>query len=161
MRQARKSSIPLVRAIPPLKLRARSLLGASFGMPNHIVHGVGDTQDAKNEPTASNVCLARIEEAAQRISAYVNSTPVLTCETLNELSGGRSVFFKCELFQKTGSFKARGACNAVLLAPEDCTDFVTHSSGNHAQVSSIFLINMMSGTSSRLFCSPIALPCVT
>ena len=44
------------------------------------------------------------------------------------------MFFKCELFQKTGSFKARGACNAVLLTPPECRDVVTHSSGNHAQV---------------------------
>ncbi|CAN0269978.1 unnamed protein product, partial [Hapterophycus canaliculatus] len=75
-----------------------------------------------------------IEEAATRIGPHVHCTPVMTCHALNEMSGGREVFFKCELFQKTGSFKARGACNAVLLTPPDCSDIVTHSSGNHAQV---------------------------
>ena len=83
---------------------------------------------------AAVLSIAGIQEAAERISPYIHRTPVLTCQALNEMSGGRQVFFKCELFQKTGSFKARGACNAVLLAPSECRDIVTHSSGNHAQV---------------------------
>lgn len=79
------------------------------------------------------VSIAGIRDAAARISLHVNKTPVLTCNALDEMSGGRQLFFKCELFQKTGSFKARGACNAVLQAPAECRDIVTHSSGNHAQ----------------------------
>ena len=47
------------------------------------------------------------------------------------------LFFKTENLQKTGAFKARGACNAVLLAKEkfqdDLNGIVTHSSGNHGQ----------------------------
>ena len=82
---------------------------------------------------ADVVTLAGIREAAARIGPHVHRTPVLTNSYLNEISG-REVFFKCELFQKTGSFKARGACNAVLLTPPECRDIVTHSSGNHAQV---------------------------
>ena len=43
-------------------------------------------------------------------------------------------FFKCENLQKTGAFKARGACNASLLAKESgVSGVVTHSSGNHGQ----------------------------
>lgn len=79
------------------------------------------------------VTLAGIREAAARVGPHVHRTQVLTNTYLNETSG-REVFFKCELFQKTGSFKARGACNAVLLTPPECRDIVTHSSGNHAQV---------------------------
>lgn len=82
---------------------------------------------------AEVVTLPGIREAAARIGPHVHRTPVLTNTYLNETSG-RDVFFKCELFQKTGSFKARGACNAVLLTPPECRDIVTHSSGNHAQV---------------------------
>eukprot|EP00752_Nemacystus_decipiens_P008737 g7798.t1 len=78
------------------------------------------------------VTLTGIREAAARVAPHVHRTPVLTNTYLNETSG-REVFFKCELFQKTGSFKARGACNAVLLTPPECRDIVTHSSGNHAQ----------------------------
>lgn len=50
---------------------------------------------------------------------------------MDRLSGHR-LFFKCELFQTTGSFKARGATNACaqMKAGEPV---VTHSSGNHAQ----------------------------
>ncbi len=40
---------------------------------------------------------------------------------------------QCEAFQKTGSFKVRGALNAIARLPPHVTDVVTHSSGNHAQ----------------------------
>ncbi len=48
---------------------------------------------------------------------------------------GRELHFKCEIFQRTGSFKFRGATNAVMkLSPEAAArGVVTHSSGNHAQ----------------------------
>jgi threonine dehydratase len=57
---------------------------------------------------------------------------VLTCETLNRMSGAE-LFFKCENFQKAGAFKARGASNAVFgLSDEQAAKGVaTHSSGNH------------------------------
>ncbi|CAN0152191.1 unnamed protein product [Pylaiella littoralis] len=93
-------------------------------------------EDAKKESGAVTkeaiVSIAGIREAAVRIGPHVHLTPVMTNQFIDETSG-REVFFKCELFQKTGSFKARGACNAVLLTPPECRDIVTHSSGNHAQ----------------------------
>ncbi|MBJ95430.1 MAG: serine dehydratase [Rickettsiales bacterium] len=48
---------------------------------------------------------------------------------------GRSGFFKCELFQKAGSFKVRGALNAILSLDDTIArnGVVTHSSGNFAQ----------------------------
>lgn len=52
--------------------------------------------------------------AENRISSYIHETPVFTSSTLNRAIG-RKVFFKAESFQKTGSFKARGALNAVIL----------------------------------------------
>jgi len=72
--------------------------------------------------------------AAKRIAPLVHRTPVLTCSTLNRLTGAE-LFFKCENFQKTGSFKFRGAANAVALLTEEQRKrgVVTHSSGNHAQ----------------------------
>jgi threonine dehydratase len=80
------------------------------------------------------VDLHDIQDAAQRIAAFAPRTPVATCATLDRLAG-RSLFFKCEQFQKAGAFKFRGACNAVLrLSPEVAARGVlTHSSGNHAQ----------------------------
>jgi threonine dehydratase/serine racemase len=75
-----------------------------------------------------------VRAATRRIAPYAHRTPVMTCSTLDELAG-RRLFFKCELFQKTGSFKFRGACNAVMSLPdgEARRGVATHSSGNHAQ----------------------------
>jgi threonine dehydratase len=81
----------------------------------------------------SEVVLEDIREAHARIRERIHFTPVLTSTRINELSGG-SLFFKCENFQKTGSFKARGAANAVLSLTdaEAARGVATHSSGNHA-----------------------------
>lgn len=75
-----------------------------------------------------------VRDAARRIADWAHVTPVHTCATLDRRAG-RSLFFKCEHFQKAGAFKFRGACNAVRkLTPEQAIHGVaTHSSGNHAQ----------------------------
>jgi threonine dehydratase/serine racemase len=74
-----------------------------------------------------------VRAAAARIANTAHRTPVFTCGTLDRLAG-RQLFFKCEQFQKSGSFKFRGALNAVRqLSPEAAPrGVVTHSSGNHA-----------------------------
>jgi threonine dehydratase len=73
-----------------------------------------------------------IRGAQARIGGRIHRTPVLTSARLDELTGAR-LFFKCENFQKTGSFKARGAANAVfsLADAEAVRGVATHSSGNH------------------------------
>jgi threonine dehydratase/serine racemase len=78
--------------------------------------------------------LAAVRAAAARIDGRAQRTPVATCTTLDQMAG-RSLFFKCEQYQKGGSFKFRGACNAVLkLSDADAARGVaTHSSGNFAQ----------------------------
>lgn len=74
-----------------------------------------------------------IEEARQRISGRIHETPVLHSHSL-EKSWGRQVVFKAEHLQKTGSFKIRGATNAVAQAVESGAQLVTAaSSGNHGQ----------------------------
>lgn len=79
-----------------------------------------------------------LKHAADRTKAYVHHTPVMTCLTLDELSGAE-LFFKCENFQKAGAFKIRGAMNAILqLSSEKKKNGVaTHSSGNFAQALSL------------------------
>jgi threonine dehydratase len=74
-----------------------------------------------------------IQEAHRRIAPRIHRTPVLRSTTLDELTGAQ-LFFKCENLQKTGSFKIRGATNAIFsLSDEDAArGIVTHSSGNHA-----------------------------
>ena len=74
-----------------------------------------------------------IQVAARRIAPFIHRTPVMTCASLDAMSGAR-LYFKCENLQKTGSFKIRGATNAILqLTPgEAARGVVTPSSGNHA-----------------------------
>src|SRR6202171_1848885 len=73
-----------------------------------------------------------IGEAHARISSPLHRTPLLNSASLDKLAGGR-LFFKCENFQKTGSFKIRGATNAIfsLTDAEVSRGIVTQSSGNH------------------------------
>src|SRR5580658_8128290 len=82
---------------------------------------------------SSDVTFDEVRAAGKRISPHIHRTPVLTSELLDSVAGAR-LFFKCENFQKTGSFKIRGATNAVLSLSEEEAKrgVVTHSSGNHA-----------------------------
>jgi len=78
------------------------------------------------------VSMADISAARDRIRPFgIRETPMHSSTTMDTLSG-HELFFKCELFQRTGSFKARGATNAAALCPPGMP-MVTHSSGNHAQ----------------------------
>ena len=71
-------------------------------------------------------------DAAARIRLHLRITPLLHSDALDALAGARLVF-KCENLQHSGSFKFRGACNAVLaLDDADARrGVVTQSSGNH------------------------------
>ena len=71
--------------------------------------------------------LPEIRAAAERIRPHIRRTPALTTDLDPEL------VLKPECFQVTGSFKARGAFNAVLRLPPGTIGVVTASSGNHAQ----------------------------
>ncbi|NVZ83934.1 threo-3-hydroxy-L-aspartate ammonia-lyase [Pseudomonas yamanorum] len=75
-----------------------------------------------------------VAEAASRLAGFANKTPVFTSRTLDEEIGAQ-IFFKCENFQRTGSFKFRGAFNALskLDAEQKNSGVVAFSSGNHAQ----------------------------
>jgi len=77
--------------------------------------------------------LDAIREAASRIAGRVHRTPLLSSAQLGALTGVR-LFLKAESFQKTGSFKARGALNKVLSLSEAerARGLVTVSAGNHA-----------------------------
>ncbi|HEX8871948.1 MAG TPA: pyridoxal-phosphate dependent enzyme, partial [Candidatus Acidoferrum sp.] len=74
-----------------------------------------------------------IVRAHDRIRPRIHRTPVLTSASFDAMAGAK-LFFKCENFQKTGSFKIRGAANAILsLSEEEASrGVVAHSSGNHA-----------------------------
>ena len=69
-----------------------------------------------------------VERARERIANRVHRTPLLSSRTLNAR-------LKCELFQRTGSFKVRGALNRLdsLTADEKKKGVIAISAGNHAQ----------------------------
>lgn len=78
------------------------------------------------------VSYSDIQAAAARIDGLVVRTPLLSSPRLDDLVGGR-VLLKAECLQTTGSFKLRGASNAVAQLPNDTPGVVAYSSGNHAQ----------------------------
>ncbi|MDP9147700.1 MAG: pyridoxal-phosphate dependent enzyme, partial [Acidobacteriota bacterium] len=84
------------------------------------------------EETFTAPTWASIVEAHARIAPRIHRTPVLTSSSLNDLTGA-NIFFKCDNFQKTGSFKIRGATNAIfsLTDGDVARGIVTPSSGNH------------------------------
>lgn len=84
--------------------------------------------------TALPVTLADVRAARERIASHVHKTPVHTSRSIDARVGAR-VFFKCELFQRVGAFKARGAFSRMTLfsEAERRRGVVAFSSGNHAQ----------------------------
>jgi threonine dehydratase len=80
------------------------------------------------------ISIEEIRTAALRIAGKVHRTPLFSTAQLGERAGVR-LYLKCESFQKTGSFKARGALNKVLSLSEaeKARGLVTVSAGNHAQ----------------------------
>jgi threonine dehydratase len=78
--------------------------------------------------------LERFREAQKLIEPYLHRTPVFTSKYLGTQSGS-NVYLKAELFQKTGSFKPRGAINKLkhLTKAEKARGIVSVSAGNHAQ----------------------------
>ena len=86
------------------------------------------------QPLVQVPSAADIQQSHALIQPYIHRTPVLTCQSINRISGAQ-LFFKCENFQKIGAFKMRGASNAALRLDEAARQkgLATHSSGNHAQ----------------------------
>jgi threonine dehydratase len=78
--------------------------------------------------------LQAIRSARERITPYVHRTPMQRNRTLSERLG-TNVYLKLELFQKTGSFKPRGAFNKMLAHIEEVrrSGAVAISGGNFAQ----------------------------
>lgn len=76
-----------------------------------------------------------IRIARNRIAPYIQKTPILESNLLNQCLGSR-VLFKAECMQLTGAFKLRGATNVLAKLAEQAAlpeRVVANSSGNHAQ----------------------------
>jgi threonine dehydratase len=80
------------------------------------------------------VSIEDVRSARERIAPWARRTPVMRSASLDALAG-RPLHFKAEPFQRTGSFKFRGATNAVRALDDASASrgVATHSSGNHAQ----------------------------
>lgn len=80
-------------------------------------------------PTAEDVLAARA-----RLAPHIVRTPVLRSPRLDDRTGAKT-FIKAEPLQRTGSFKLRGATNAILKLDSAvrASGVVTYSSGNHGQ----------------------------
>ncbi len=91
---------------------------------------------SQNEPAAtdSTLLIDSVRAAGTRIRPYIHRTPLLPSRSISERAGVE-VRLKCENLQRAGSFKIRGAMNALLqLTPEQRRrGVVAFSSGNHAQ----------------------------
>ncbi|XP_036052754.1 serine racemase isoform X3 [Onychomys torridus] len=126
------------RALSPAQgRRVRVRLRRGVALEGTLRLGGGGAAPGRTMCAQYCISFADVEKAHINIRDSVYLTPVLTSSILNQISG-RSLFFKCELFQKTGSFKIRGALNAIRSLIPDTLEgkpkaVVTHSSGNHGQ----------------------------
>jgi len=75
-----------------------------------------------------------IHAAAELLKGKAVKTPLIESQLLNQITGAR-VFLKAECLQRTGSFKFRGAFNALSVLAESGSErnILAMSSGNHAQ----------------------------
>jgi threonine dehydratase len=87
-----------------------------------------------HEPPDDDDCQA----AARTLAGRIHRTPMFSSRSLGRIVG-REVHLKAELFQRTGSFKLRGAINRVasLTSAERAAGAVTVSAGNHAQAAAL------------------------
>jgi len=127
-----------------------------------------------------------VQSAANRIKSLVHKTPVMTSTSIDQLCDNRRIFFKVEAFQRTGSFKFRGALNATMslieqqqqqqqqhqhqqkeeaVSPKNTSkndtncnvNIVTHSSGNHAAAVAL-AAKLASDATNQKICATIVMP---
>ena len=98
------------------------------GRDETVRDGGLSSTESRERPT-----IADVEAAAARSSRSIAATPLLHSPWLSSVSGAQ-VWLKLESVQRTGSFKIRGAANALLRLREtrpDIRTVVTASAGNH------------------------------
>ena len=90
------------------------------------------------QPIQPNYVADDLLRCHEKIKPHVHRTPVLTARSINAAIGAE-LFFKCENFQRAGSFKIRGASHAIVSLSQEARDrgVVAHSSGNFAQAISL------------------------
>ena len=88
----------------------------------------------RSAPNSPWVSAQRFESARAFVSHYTHHTQLLTSAHLNSVTGG-DIYLKAEMFQRTGSYKIRGALNKIRLLSEEQRErgVICSSAGNHAQ----------------------------
>ncbi|MFW6287335.1 MAG: threonine ammonia-lyase [bacterium] len=81
-----------------------------------------------------DLSLSAIKEVAEKLEGIINHTQLYHSTTFSELTNN-NIYMKAENFQKTGSFKIRGAYNKIsrLCDDERKCGVIAASAGNHAQ----------------------------
>jgi threonine dehydratase len=95
----------------------------------------GAPADGGGDDASPTVTLGDVEDARDHLADVAHRTPLDTSRTFADMSGAASLGLKLETFQRTGSFKIRGAYNAMaqLSLAERETGVIAASAGNHAQ----------------------------
>jgi threonine dehydratase len=88
----------------------------------------------RSTPKSPYVSAEQFESARAFVSRYIHHTPLLTSAQLN-VETGSDVYLKAEMFQRTGSYKIRGALNKIRLLSDEQRErgVICSSAGNHAQ----------------------------
>jgi len=96
--------------------------------------GIGRPAERELRVNGTTITGADILQARQRIRPFVWETPLVRSHALSKMSGSE-VYLKLECVQRTGSFKLRGALNAlsVLAQTAPGRDILTVSAGNHGR----------------------------
>src|SRR5262245_26938104 len=102
------------------------------GEPLPAKHAIG--RERMTTTTPITVTIDDVYAARDRLASLLPRTPLFSSRTLSQMTG-TTLRLKAENLQRTGSFKVRGALNAVLqLSPEQKSrGVVTFSAGNHGQ----------------------------
>ncbi|HWV22637.1 MAG TPA: threonine/serine dehydratase [Thermomicrobiales bacterium] len=104
-----------------------------------------------------SVTLDDIRAARERVMPHLHRTPMLQSRTLGDMAGVE-LGMKAEIFQRTGSFKSRGALNAVMQLSDEqkAHGVVTMSAGNHGQ--GLAFAAKMAGVRAVVFMPETAVP---
>jgi threonine dehydratase len=114
-----------------------------------------------NKRQYPHLSIEEVKATSERLSPMIRKTPVwqwIREDKRNPNDAATEVFLKLELFQKTGTFKARGALNSIgQLTPEELKKGVTtFSGGNHAVA--IAYASRVFGTSAKVVMPSTANP---
>ena len=98
------------------------------------------------------ISLDKIKEAHKKIAPYINYTPLVNSEFLSQ---NRTVKLKLESFQKTGSFKLRGALNKLLSLSKEQKEkgVIAVSTGNHGK--GVAYASSILGIKSTIYSAPL------